>query len=272
MKSFFSASVPGPVPASAPSLTPGNVKFVEMYMNRLFLCRQLVLSAMLIAVCHVQLSAQAIPFGGIKANFGIDADISANRLQATAGTPGGTDDWFKLPGYAGSGIGVIDTTGAAALFTFYNDPANINSTFIRRTPYSYYGTANARLMLDGVFQRDHFGGTAGGFNLDDQTMYAIASKNGEPPSWWHPGTGNVANKNDILDCFAHLRRNGTNVTDPMYLYTGLTLNSNTGARYVDFEFFQKPVTYTATPAPAFSDGGAVLPLVYRCHSKVEILV
>jgi hypothetical protein len=227
-----------------------------MYMNHSFLCRPLLVFALLIAVCNVQLSAQAIPFGGIKANFGIDADVSANRLQATSGTPGGTDDWFRLSGYTGSGIGVIDTTGAAALYTFYNNPANINTTFIRRTPYSYYGTANTRLMLDGVFLRDHFGGTAGGFNLNDQTMYAIASKNGEPPSWWHPGTGNVANKNDILDCFAHLRRNGTNVTDPMYLYTGLTLNSNTGARYVDFEFFQKPVTYSATPSPAFSDGGA----------------
>lgn len=227
-----------------------------MYLEHIFSGKSLAMTVLLLALCNAQISAQAIPFGGIKANFGIDADISANRLQATSGTPGGTDDWFKLPGFAGSGVGVIDTTGAAALYTFYNNPANANATFIRRTPYSYYGTANTRLMLDGVFLRDHFGGTNSFTNFSDATMYAIASKNGEPPSWWHPGTGNVANKNDILDCFAHLRRNGTNVTDPMYLYTGLTLNSNTGARYVDFEFFQKPVTYTATPAPAFSDGGA----------------
>jgi hypothetical protein len=137
-----------------------------MYMNHSFLCRPLLVFALLIAVCNVQLSAQAIPFGGIKANFGIDADVSANRLQATSGTPGGTDDWFRLSGYTGSGIGVIDTTGAAALYAFYNVAANINSTFIRRTPYSYYGTANSRLMLDGVFLRDHFGGTnsAGNFS------------------------------------------------------------------------------------------------------------
>ncbi|MFN7832855.1 MAG: hypothetical protein ACK5Q2_12810, partial [Bacteroidota bacterium] len=188
-------------------------------MNYSFLFRQLFVSALLIAFGNSRTFGQAIPFGGIKANFGIDADISANRLQATSGTPGGTDDWFKLAAYPGSGVGVIDTTGAAALYAFYNVPANINNTFIRRTPYSYYGTANSRLMLDGVFLRDHFGGTNAAGNFSDATMYAIASKNGEPPSWWHPGTGNVANKNDILDCFAHLRRNGTNVTDPMYLYT-----------------------------------------------------
>ncbi|MFN5365287.1 MAG: SprB repeat-containing protein [Bacteroidota bacterium] len=256
MKSFFSASFPDSVRASAFPRNSGNIKSIEMYMNYSFLFRQLFVSALLIAFGSSQTFGQAIQFGGIKANFGIDADISANRLQATSGTPGGTDDWFKLSGFTGSGVGVIDTTGAAALYAFYNVPANINNTFIRRTPYSYYGTANSRLMLDGVFLRDHFGGTNAAGNFSDATMYAIASKNGEPPSWWHPGTGNVANKNDILDCFAHLRRNGTNVTDPMYLYTGLTLNSNTGARYVDFEFFQKPVTYTATPAPAFSDGGA----------------
>jgi hypothetical protein len=234
-----------------------NIKHIGMFMKHLHSGTSFVISVLLITFYSTQAFGQAITFGGIKANFGIDADISANRLQATAGTPGGTDDWFKLAAYPGSGIGVIDTTGAAALYAFYNVAANINNTFIRRTPYSYYGTANSRLMLDGVFLRDHFGGTNAGGNFSDATMYAIASKNGEPPSWWHPGTGNVANKNDILDCFAHLRRNGTNVTDPMYLYTGLSLNSNTGARYVDFEFFQKPVTYSATPSPAFNDGGAI---------------
>ncbi len=120
-----------------------------MYLKLSLVGRSLVMTVLLFASCNVQLFAQAIPFGGIKANFGIDADVSANRLQATSGTPGGTDDWFRLPGYTGSGIGVIDTTGAAALYAFYNVAANINNTFIRRTPYSYYGTANSRLMLDG---------------------------------------------------------------------------------------------------------------------------
>src|SRR5688572_18039720 len=61
-------------------------------------------------------SQPSIQPGCVSGNFGIDADVNANRLQFITGTPGGTDDWFKVAAFPGAGIGVIDTTGAAALF------------------------------------------------------------------------------------------------------------------------------------------------------------
>src|SRR4051812_4937880 len=65
-----------------------------------------------------QLMAQAplIDGAGVGANFGVDADLYANRLQfgyfnpwTTDTTPSGKDDYFKASTWAGSGIAVLDT-------------------------------------------------------------------------------------------------------------------------------------------------------------------
>jgi hypothetical protein len=51
----------------------------------------------------------------IKANFGVEADLKANFY---GGMPlPANDDWF--PGSNGTGIYVIDTTGAAAIMQGY---------------------------------------------------------------------------------------------------------------------------------------------------------
>src|SRR6185436_18107626 len=68
---------------------------------------------------------------GVAANFGVDGDVHANILRfgyfhynvapygswtdsSGISNQVGTDDWFKSASYPGPGIGVIDTTGAAA--------------------------------------------------------------------------------------------------------------------------------------------------------------
>lgn len=203
-----------------------------------------------------QMYGQAIPYGGLIGGFGIDRDLYANQLLGIGGTASGTDDWFYSSGLAGSGVGVIDQSNAAALYTFYNNPANINVPFTRHMAYNYFANVNGNTLIDAVYTRDNFGGTNAAGNFADQTVFVIASKNGEPPSTWSPGTGNVANKNDILDSYSHVRREGTGLTGDMYLYTGVSLNTTEGARYVDFEFFQKPVGFSQTPTPAFTNGGA----------------
>ena len=197
-----------------------------------------------------------IPFGGIKADFGIDLDVHANRLQDYNGTAPGTDDWFSVAAHPGTGVGVIDTTGAYSLFQFYNNAANINQPFSRRMRYKFYARVNEKRQIDGLFLRDNFGGTNSAGNFPDSTVYVIASKNGAAPSLWRPGVGNVGGKNDILDIYGHLRRKGPGIYDSLYLFTGVSLNTTSGARYVDFEFFQSPVTYSKTPSPYFTDGGA----------------
>jgi|GEM_PF-4339325 len=229
----------------------------RLRFHRLLSCAfSLFMLGILFSPGDVYSQTSAIPFGGIKADFGIDLDIHANRLQDLNGTAAGTDDWFAVSAYPGAGVGVIDTTGAYALFQFYNNAANINKPFSRRMRYKFYARVNEKRQIDGLFLRDNFGGTNSAGNFPDSTVYVIASKNGAAPSLWRPGVGNVGGKNDILDIYGHLRRKGPGTYDSLFLFTGVSLNTTSGARYVDFEFFQSPVTYSKTPAPYFTDGGA----------------
>jgi hypothetical protein len=219
----------------------------------------------IVAVCllvgsHFSLLSAQIFSGGFRSNFGVDADIFANRLENGTGVANGLDDWFKISAYSGNGFGFIDTSNAQSLFNFYSNPANINTIFEKRSNFGYqasFGPTSNKRFIDALFARENFGGTNAGGNFADSTVYVIASKNGEPPSIWSPGVGNVANKNDILDIYGLCQRNGLTYQDSIYIFAGLTLNSNTGARYVDFEFFQAPVGFHPRPIPVFTDGGAL---------------
>jgi hypothetical protein len=219
---------------------------------------KLMVTCLLVVSQLCPLNAQIFS-GGFRSNFGVDADILANILERGTGTASGLDDWFKLTNN-GTGFGFIDTSNAQSLFNFYSNAANINTGFEKRSNFGYqatFGSGANKRFIDALFGRENFGGTNSAGNFADSTVYVIASKNGEAPSIWSPGVGNVANKNDILDIYGLCQRNGTSYSDSIYIFAGLTLNSNTGARYVDFEFFQAPVGYQAKPIAVFNDGGAL---------------
>src|SRR4030095_7335831 len=88
----------------------------------------------------------------IKANFGVEADLKANFF---GGMPSpGNDDWF--PGPNGSGIYVIDTTGAAAIMQGYiADSLARNACFTRPMNYPVYSIVNGKLLYDALYVRDH---------------------------------------------------------------------------------------------------------------------
>jgi hypothetical protein len=221
-----------------------------------------LLAACLLVGSQITLLPAQIFSGGFRTNFGVDADLYANRLENGIGIASGLDDWFKLFGDTGSGFGFLDTTNSAAIYNFYTIPANANTVFERRSLFGYQSTFSGpttanKKFIDALFARETFGGTVSGNNLSDSTVYVIASKNGEAPSIWSPGVGNVANKNDIIDIYGLCQRNGLTYLDSIYVFAGLTLRSNTGARYVDFEFFQAPVGFHPKPTPVFTDGGAL---------------
>ena len=141
---------------------------------------------------------QAIQPGCVSGNFGIDAGVSANRLEFISGTASGTDDWVKSQN--GTGIQVIDTTGAAALRTFYtNNPSQVNLIFTKKMPYGYYELAGGNNMLDGICYRDYFGGGNSSGNIDDSTGFLSACKNGDDPTIWSGGYVTMQNKTDIID-------------------------------------------------------------------------
>ncbi len=170
----------------------------------------------------------------IKAGFGVDADLRANYFNLTT-TPL-YDDWFNAS--PGSGIGVIDTSGAAAVVNNYTvNPASRSLSFSRKMSVPQYSVINNTLLLDALFYRDYHG--------DDSTIFASGSnKNGmSPASWSCPVSQGIPDKNDILDVFTHIKRDGPTVNDSLWLFGGISIENTTGNRYFDFELYQTDLTY-----------------------------
>lgn len=186
----------------------------------------------------------------LKSGFEVDGNVSANTMGLDS------NDWFTNPLMGKNGVGVIDASGATDLNNFFSNTANAdryNTVFQKRGLLSYLDTvANVSSFLDAVFMRDYFSGSG----YVDSTAFVIASKNGEPPSDWHPGAGKVLGKNDIIDVYGYAQREGFSIQDSLYVFCALTLNTTTGERYVDFEFFQEEVVYN-DEVGAFSIGSAM---------------
>lgn len=171
----------------------------------------------------------------IKANFGVDADLRANFFNGFLSA--GNDDWFNN-GTGGPGQFMIDTTGAAFIVSRYASlPATRMQPFFRGMRYPQFSVVNNRLLIDGMFIRDHHG--------DDSTVFASGSnKNGMNPNQWStPISQGIPDKNDILDMFMHVRRDGPNNNDSLWFFGGLSIDNTTGNRYFDFEMYQTDIIY-----------------------------
>jgi hypothetical protein len=186
----------------------------------------------------------------LKSGFEVDGNVLANTMGLDS------NDWFANPLMGKNGVGVIDGSGATELYNFFNNTADadrFSTIFQKRGTLSYLDTvANVNSFLDAVFVRDYYSGSG----YVDSTAFVIASKNGEPPSDWHPGAGKVLGKNDIIDVYGYAQREGFSIEDSLYVFCALILNTTSGERYVDFEFFQEEVVYN-DEVGAFSIGGAM---------------
>lgn len=170
-----------------------------------------------------------------RANFGVDADLRANFFDGFIEV--GNDDWFNN-GTGGSGVFVIDTTGAAYILQQYaSNPSLRMIPFFRGMRYPQFTVVNNSMLIDGIFIRDHHG--------DDSTVFAAGSnKNGmSPASWTSPVSQGIPDKNDILDMMMHVRRAGPNITDSLWMFGGVSLASTTGNRYFDFEMYQTDIYF-----------------------------
>ena len=197
--------------------------------------KQILLCFFLVAhIYSVSVTAQ-VTTAQIKARFGVDADLRSNFFSGFL--QGGNDDWFSNGG-SGSGISVIDTTGAAFILNRYNtQPASRMWPFFRGMAYPQFTIVNNKMLIDAIFIRDHHG--------DDSTVFASGSnKNGmNPNNWSTPVSQGIPDKNDILDMFMHVRRDGVNSTDSLWFFGGLSLDNVTGNRYFDFEMYQTDIYY-----------------------------
>lgn len=171
----------------------------------------------------------------VRAGFGVDAELRARFFNGIVQS--GNDDWFMLPA-AGIGDFVIDTTGAASIVSRYATDINFRRIpFFRTMRVPPYSLMNNRRVIDAVMIRDYHG--------DDSTIFASGSnKNGMTPADWScPIAQSIPDKNEILDMFCHVRRNGPNNTDNLWMFGGVSIENTTGDRYFDFEMYQTDIYY-----------------------------
>jgi len=179
----------------------------------------------------------------IKANFGVEADLKANFF---GGMPlPANDDWF--PGSNGTGIYIIDTTGAAAIMQGYiADSSARNACFTRHMNYPVYSIVNGRLLYDALYVRDH--------HNYDSTAFISGNKNGQSAGLWNGGATPVPNKSDLNDILVHIRRDGPALSDSLWFFAGLSLHGNTGNRYYDFELYQTDIYFNSADNKFYNYG------------------
>lgn len=202
----------------------------------------LIASFLLIFFSYQSISAQIIIENGtVKANFGVDADVHSDVTTFTNPiwpNPQGTDDWLKQNG--GLGKGVIDVTSPSALSQISNLQSNANASAELRMSVPYFSEVDGRYWIDAAYLRDQQ--TSGNFK-DSNVFSGQSNKNFDNPNTWNIGLGDVPQKNDIIDVYGHLRRDGTNIlTDPEWGFLGLSTRNDNGDSYADVEYFRKKIT------------------------------
>src|SRR5882757_6089449 len=161
--------------------------------------------------------------GGLNAFFGVDADTRSNYLKYGPLTGAIlSDDWF-----APSGVGnnVIDTANSASYLSLLQSGANLS--FSKRMSQLLYAKINGRLWLDAAYGRDYEAAAS----LKDSTTFTIAAKNGDNPNVWLGGLASTPNKNDLVDVYAHMRRDGLTAYDSLWFFTGITAYGNAANSY-----------------------------------------
>ncbi len=215
-------------------------------MKHFYLVKSLILIA-IITICANNLKSQII-IGGAPAKFGIDADVRANQHLFGTSMPAatGSHDWFSNSG--GTGLGVIDTTGATAIKTKLQGGAN----FLFEMPMAFpkFSIQNGVMMLDARYAHDNTG--------NDSTT--LNGKNAEDPATWStsPNGSSILDKADIVDTYIHLRRNGSVISgpnpSPLILVMGGSVYSATGNHYMDFELYKSKMQYNRSTGK-FSNSG-----------------
>lgn len=169
----------------------------------------------------------------VKANFGIEADLRSNFFGGVVVS--GNDDWFSKAD-AGTGDFVIDTTGAAAIISGYSsNPASRFYSFARGMRYPMLSTINGKIYYDASYVRDYHG--------TDSTGFGGGSKNGQSPASWITTISPVPSKNDILETYLHVRRDGTTTADSLWFFGAVSIQGTTGDRYFDFELYQTDIKF-----------------------------
>jgi hypothetical protein len=183
--------------------------------------------------------------GGFHAGFGVDADTRAGYLKYGPATGAiSSDDWFASP--TASGTNIIDTSNAATYRSLLQ--AGNNISFSKRMAVPLYTNVNGRIWLDAIYTRDYITGST------DSTTFTGGGKNGDDPANWHGIASSIPDKTDLIDVYGHMRRNGINVHDSLWFFTGAAIVGTSGSRYFDVELYKNNITYNRATGN-FGTGG-----------------
>jgi uncharacterized repeat protein (TIGR01451 family) len=186
---------------------------------------------------------------GNASNFSIYGDVYSGVPTQSAFSDDWFQGWITVPATGalvkGGGNGMIDESQT----TKFRDStlAKKNNAFIARSPYNQYKELNGFLLYDAVYGRDHvdFGSGTGG--RDKSAFKGSSGKYVDNPmEKWDLGTDEIVGGSvDLVDVYAHLRRQGVAITDNMWLMLGASTFDNTGEHYVDFELYASPIALSA---------------------------
>jgi hypothetical protein len=191
---------------------------------------------------HQAFSQIIIESGTKESNFGVDADVQANESrfiyisgsQQPPAYGAGTDDWFNNGPASGSGVGIIDVSGP-------NPATGSNPAFtVGMAQNPFYIDGNGKMWLDAVYIRDP---NSAGNNKDFSVFQGNSNKNADNPGTWNIVNSSTPQKNDIIDVFAHLRRDGSTFDDDLYAFVGTSTRSGDGSAYLDIEFYRADLVY-----------------------------
>ncbi|WP_086477064.1 hypothetical protein [Arenibacter amylolyticus] len=158
---------------------------------------------------------------GVGANFGIEADVYSGT------TTSGTDDWFQ----GTTGMGVIDQSQQASFQSLIDSRSN--TPFDTRMSRGNYTVHNGYVWYAARFGHDQVGSEGG---VDDDTIFA-QGKNGDNPETWEITSGSPGSKNDIIDSYVHMRRDGDSANDDLWVNLAVSTLEANGSHFLDFELF-----------------------------------
>ncbi|NNG09613.1 MAG: Ig-like domain-containing protein, partial [Arenibacter sp.] len=98
------------------------------------------------------------------------------------------------------------------------------------------------------YARDYVGSAS-----NDLTVFSGGKNGDNPQTAWGIGSGTVPSKTDIVDAAVHMRRDGINVTDDLWVNLMISTLSSSGNHFIDFELF---VSEIETSGSGFINSGA----------------
>jgi hypothetical protein len=177
---------------------------------------------------------------GVGANFGIEADAySGDVISGLV-----TDDWF----YNGvSGAGVVDDTTATAMGYGAQLALGNNIAFDLRQSIPNYASNNGYIWYSTRYGRDYVNTSS-----NDSTTFTGGQNGQNPMISWGVTSGSLPAKTDIVDSGVHMRRDGINITDDLWVNMMISTLSSSGNHFVDFELFVSEIQNTGS---GFSNSG-----------------